>query len=101
MALSYAQASYYTASFPADGPETYLLILAIFALFVVAIVWLVGGFEPCPKNPFPKDGLKGDIENFFAQPIANATNGRVVAASEIEAVRKSVINKLKSEGVIS
>ena len=97
--MSYANTYYDPATLPADGPETFLLILIIFAVFVVGMVWLLGGFESCPKNPFPKD-IKGELEGYFTKAISDADSGLFVSGKQIGDICEKIIGKLKSEKAI-
>lgn len=100
----YHAQTYYATYLPViDGPETYLLLLIVLAVFILAFVWLLDGFKPCPKCPFPDDTRKiGDgIVAIFTKMRSDAAGARVSGAIPfLDGAETEVINYLIAQKVI-
>jgi hypothetical protein len=97
--VDYAQAYYDLPPVNRDGPGTFLFILLVFALFVVAIVWVLYKPSP-PENPFPKPIIRDEINSLFDPRITKTRDGWPVGVKQLEDLQKGVLDRLRAHGVI-
>jgi hypothetical protein len=74
-----------------------LAIVVVFALIIVAIIWVLGGFD---SPDFPKRSIERQIKRIFDEEVRRATiDGNAVAGLYLQKAEIEVLKLLKEEGV--